>query len=79
VVLSEKEYALLRILANEPGRTFTKRELLRDIWGEHTEGRTRTLDACAALLRRKLAANADTNYIINVWGVGYRLTEKWMP
>jgi DNA-binding response OmpR family regulator len=36
-------------------------------------GRTRTLDSHASRLRRKLNANGNTAYVLNVWGVGYRL------
>ena len=73
VALAAKEYELLVKLASEPGRVFTKEELLRDVWGFRSLGRTRTLDSHASRLRRKLGAPAGTAYVINVWGVGYRL------
>ena len=75
VVLSAKEYELLLALASEPERVFRKDELLRDVWGFRSLGRTRTLDSHASRLRRKLSQVADTPYVINVWGVGYRLVE----
>ena len=75
VVLSAKEYELLLALAAEPERVFRKDELLRDVWGFRSLGRTRTLDSHASRLRRKLSQVADTPYVINVWGVGYRLVE----
>jgi DNA-binding response OmpR family regulator len=75
VVLSAKEYELLLALASEPERVFRKEELLRDVWGFRSLGRTRTLDSHASRLRRKLSQVADTPYVINVWGVGYRLVE----
>ena len=52
--LANKEFALLRALAAEPRRVFTKDELLRDVWGFRSQGRTRTLDSHASRLRRKL-------------------------
>ena len=55
VDLSAKEFALLRRLAAEPTRVFTKAELLRDVWGFRALGATRTLDSHACRLRRKLA------------------------
>jgi DNA-binding response OmpR family regulator len=70
IVLSQKEFALLRLLASDPGRVFTKLELLRTIWGYETLG-TRTLDSHACRLRNKLGKR----YVINVWGVGYRLVD----
>jgi DNA-binding response OmpR family regulator len=74
VALAAKEYDLLVKLASEPGRVFTKEQLLRDVWGFRSLGRTRTLDSHASRLRRKLAA-AGGDFVRNVWGVGYSLTE----
>jgi DNA-binding response OmpR family regulator len=74
VPLSQKEFALLRALAAEPTRVWTKAELLRDVWGFRSLGTTRTLDSHACRLRHKLAAHGD-RFVINVWGVGYRLVD----
>jgi DNA-binding response OmpR family regulator len=72
--LAQKEYELLLCLAREPERVFTKAELLHDVWGYRTIGRTRTLDSHASRLRRKLReAGSSASLIENVWGVGYRL------
>lgn len=74
VELAQKEYDLLLHLAGEPQRVFTKDELLRDVWGYRTRSRTRTLDAHASRLRRKLrAADPGADLVENEWGVGYRL------
>src|SRR4051812_13471532 len=75
VELSAKEFALLRLLASEPTRVFTKEELLRDVWGFQLMGSTRTLDSHASRLRRKLGSSGR-RWIVNVWGVGYRLTDE---
>jgi DNA-binding response OmpR family regulator len=74
VELSQKEFALLRSLAAEPTRVFTKDELLRNVWGFRSLGATRTLDSHACRLRHKLALHGD-RYVVNVWGVGYRLVD----
>jgi DNA-binding response OmpR family regulator len=74
VDLSQKEFALLRALATEPTRVFTKEELLRTVWGFRSMGSTRTLDSHACRLRHKLARDGD-RFIVNVWGVGYRLVD----
>jgi DNA-binding response OmpR family regulator len=74
VALAAKEYELLVKLAGEPSRVFTKEQLLREVWGFRSLGRTRTLDSHASRLRRKLAA-AGGDFVRNVWGVGYSLTE----
>lgn len=70
--LANKEFALLCALAAEPQRVFTKEELLRDVWGFQSMGRTRTLDSHASRLRRKLDPDG-ARYVFNCWGVGYRL------
>jgi DNA-binding response OmpR family regulator len=73
VQLSAKEYELLVALAEDSERVFRKEDLLRDVWGFRSLGRTRTLDSHASRLRRKLNQNGDAAYVLNVWGVGYRL------
>jgi DNA-binding response OmpR family regulator len=72
--LSGKEFALLQELAGDPTRVFTRAELLRDVWGYLSAGNTRTLDAHACRLRKKLGAS-PRRWVINVRGVGYRLTD----
>ena len=74
VLLSQKEFALLRTLAGEPTRVFTKEELLRNVWGFRSMGSTRTLDSHACRLRQKLGRDG-ARYVVNVWGVGYRLID----
>jgi DNA-binding response OmpR family regulator len=74
VRLSKKEFALLRALATEPTRVFTRDELLRGVWGFMSTGATRTLDSHASRLRKKLSVRGD-RFVINVWGVGYRLVD----
>ncbi len=76
--LSAKEFALLRVLAADPTRVFTKAELLRSIWGARSVGTTRTLDSHACRLRRKLGADGG-RFVVNVWGVGYRLVDAPAP
>jgi DNA-binding response OmpR family regulator len=73
--LSKKEFALLRALAVEPTRVFTREELLRGVWGYRDLVPTRTLDSHASRLRRKLADAGAPGLIVNVWGVGYRLID----
>jgi len=72
VRLSSKEFGLLGALAAEPTRVFSKEELLRDVWGYRSIGHTRTLEAHASRLRRKLDPERG-RYVVNCWGVGYRL------
>jgi DNA-binding response OmpR family regulator len=74
VELSTKEFGLLLALAADPTRVFTKHDLLRDVWGYRAMGATRTLDSHACRLRQKLGRSGD-RFVINVWGVGYRLVD----
>jgi DNA-binding response OmpR family regulator len=78
VRLSKKEFGLLRALAAEPTRVFTREELLRGVWGFRVICPTRTIDSHAHRLRKKLCVNGD-RFVINVWGVGYRLVDGTVP
>jgi DNA-binding response OmpR family regulator len=75
VAVAGKEYELLLKLAADPRRVFTKEQLLREVWGFRALGRTRTLDSHASRLRRKLQAAAEGPFVVNVWGVGYKLLD----
>jgi DNA-binding response OmpR family regulator len=72
VELAAKEFSLLHRLAST--RVHLKNDLLREVWGYASIGATRTLDAHACRLRRKLAGSSRP-LIVNLRGVGYRLTE----
>lgn len=72
--LSNKEFSLLRVLASDPHRVFSKRELLGEVWGYRAPTKTRTLDSHASRLRRKLDPEHG-RYVSNCWGVGYRLVD----
>lgn len=73
VPLTKKEFALLRMLATNPTRVFSKEELLAAIWNrERSAGAARTVDSHASRLRRKLDPEHQT-YIVNCWGIGYSL------
>lgn len=74
VPLSKKEFALLRALAVNPTRVYTKEELLKDIWAYKGNSKTRTLDSHASRLRRKLDPEGG-RFIVNCWGIGYRLID----
>jgi len=74
VDLSNKEFSLLLALSADPTRVYSKEELLRDVWGYRSLGRTRTLDSHASRLRRKLDPEQG-RFVVNCWGVGYRLVD----
>lgn len=72
IALSAKEFALLHALARQPTTVFTKSDLLRDVWGYRSLGATRTVDAHACRLRKKLGGK---RWVVSVRGVGYRLVD----
>lgn len=77
VALTPKEYELLKLLVTNPGRAFSRDELLERIWGYEYYGDTRTVDVHIRHLRAKLAAAPEiSDAIETVRGVGYRFTRK---
>lgn len=72
LALSAKEFSFLQALARQPTKVFTKAELLRDVWGYASLGQTRTVDAHACRLRKKLGGS---RWVVSVRGVGYRLVD----
>jgi DNA-binding response OmpR family regulator len=75
IFLSAKEFELVAKLASQPHRVWTKEELLRDVWGFRALGRTRTLESHASRVRKKLCISPEDRFVVNVWGVGYRMLE----
>lgn len=71
IQLTLKEYKLLRIFMENPGRVFTRDQLLEIVWGMDYTGETRTVDVHIGTLRMKLGECGD--YIETVRGVGYRM------
>ena len=72
--LTLKEHQLLCLFLENPGRVFTREQLLELIWGIAYTGETRTVDVHIGTLRMKLGECKD--YIETVRGVGYRIKEK---
>ncbi len=73
VALRPKEYGLLLTLAFEPGRVFSRQDLLDAVWGEDVIVDERTVDVHISWLRGKLSdAGLDAAAIRTVYGVGYR-------
>jgi DNA-binding response OmpR family regulator len=74
VDLTPKEYELLCLLFQAPGKTFTRDELLDRVWGPEYVGETRRVDLQISRLRNKLARPGKPALIASVWGVGYRFS-----
>ncbi len=70
VELTPKEFDLLALLADEPGRAYSREQILHEVWDEHWWGPTKTLDVHVSSLRKKLGPDP---WITTLRGVGYRL------
>ena len=74
--LTATEFQLLSVMAREPGRVFTRGQLLNAVHGVMIEAYERAIDAHIKNIRRKLeAGNSDRSYIQTVHGVGYRFND----
>lgn len=70
--LTAKEYDLIELMMNNPGRVYSRENLLNIVWGYEYPGDIRTVDVHVRRLREKLEQNpAQPEYILTKWGVGY--------
>lgn len=79
IELTSKEYDLLLLFFSNPGKAYSREELLNDVWGYSYEGYSHTVNSHINRLRSKIEDDpSDPVYIKTVWGVGYRFvdTEK---
>ncbi|MDI6099958.1 response regulator transcription factor [Actinoplanes sp. NEAU-A12] len=77
VRLTAKEFGILELLAREPGRVFTRGQILDKTFGFENEVSERTIDAHVVNLRRKIEVNpAEPRYVQTVYGRGYRMAEQ---
>jgi DNA-binding response OmpR family regulator len=75
--LTVKEFDLLYTLAGKPGHSYSRRELLRSVWGYQSDGYEHTVTAHVNRLRTKIEADpANPRYILTVWGIGYRFDDE---
>ncbi len=76
VYLTAKEFALLSILATNPGNVYSREQLLEEVWGVSYGGDVRTVDVHIRHLREKIEGDpANPNLIVTVWGTGYKIRE----
>ena len=76
IELSPKEFELLVLMASNPGRNYTRSELLNMIWGYNFEGYEHTVNSHINRLRAKIESDmANPNFILTTWGVGYKFNE----
>ena len=76
VELSPKEFDLLVLLASNPGKTFTRMQLLNQVWGYEFEGFEHTVNSHINRLRSKIEKNmTEPEFIRTTWGIGYKFRE----
>jgi two-component system alkaline phosphatase synthesis response regulator PhoP len=76
VELTVKEFDLLGLFARNPGRAYSRGDILNLVWGYQFEGYEHTVNTHINRLRNKIEANpAHPKYLKTVWGVGYRFAE----
>jgi DNA-binding response OmpR family regulator len=75
--LTPKEFDLLVLLASNPGHSYTRKRLLRMVWGYDFEGYEHTVNSHINRLRAKIEPDPNQpEYILTTWGVGYRFTDE---
>jgi DNA-binding response OmpR family regulator len=76
VELTAKEFDILRMLMEHPGRVFTKAQIYESVWGEEPFGDLSTVQVHVRRLRTKIEPHADRPELLTtVWGIGYRVEE----
>ncbi len=76
VELTPREFDLLLVLAQRPGRVYTREQLLEQVWGYDYAGDTRTVDVAVRRLRERLEPDpAHPVFVRTKWGVGYYFAE----
>lgn len=77
VELTSKEFELLNLLMKNPGRVYSRDNMLNLVWGYEYPGDVRTVDVHIRRLREKIERNpAEPEYVITKWGVGYYFKDK---
>ncbi|MDP5230782.1 MAG: response regulator transcription factor [Cellulophaga sp.] len=77
IELSPKEFELLVLMANNPGRNYSRTELLNIIWGYNFSGYEHTVNSHINRLRAKIESDmANPHYILTTWGIGYKFNEE---
>ena len=74
--LTPKEFDLLYLLASNPGKSYSRKELLSEVWGYDFSGYEHTVNSHINRLRGKIEPDLhNPHYIITSWGIGYRFKE----
>lgn len=76
IELTSKEFELLLLFAKNPGRAYSRQELLDVVWGYQYSGYSHTVNSHINRLRSKIEKNpSEPKFITTVWGMGYKFAE----
>ena len=77
IELSPKEFELLVLMASHPGKSYSRSDLLKLIWGYDFDGYEHTVNSHINRLRAKIESDMnEPKYILTTWGVGYKFNEE---
>ncbi len=77
IALTPKEYDLLLLLAQHPGHSYTREQLLEQVWGYQFSGYEHTVNSHVNRLRSKIEKDVNQpQFILTTWGVGYRFNDE---
>jgi two-component system, OmpR family, alkaline phosphatase synthesis response regulator PhoP len=77
VELTPKEFDLLLLMASHPGRSYSREQLLNQIWGYQFSGYDHTVNSHINRLRTKIEKDiSNPKYILTTWGIGYRFNDE---
>ena len=77
VELTRKEFDLLLLFTAQPGKSFSREQILNLVWGYEFEGFEHTVNSHINRLRSKIEPDINNpTYILTTWGVGYRFSEE---
>ena len=77
IELTPKEFDLLVLLSSNPGRSYSRDQLLNDVWGYEFSGYEHTVNSHINRLRSKIEPDlANPKYILTTWGIGYRFNDE---
>ena len=75
--LTPKEFDMLVLLSSNPGRSYSRDQLLNDVWGYEFSGYEHTVNSHINRLRTKIESDpANPKYILTTWGIGYRFNDE---
>ncbi|MFN0035709.1 MAG: response regulator transcription factor [Saprospiraceae bacterium] len=77
IELTVKEFELLHLFMQNPGRNYTRQQILDEIWGEQFEGLEHTVNTHINRLRAKIEDDlAQPRYVLTAWGIGYKFNDE---